>query len=55
MPATFPDFPINRRAQVALELYTTERSYVRGLETILQVSMLILQLMQVCWNLLASN
>lgn len=37
MPATFPDFPINRRAQVALELYTTERSYVRGLETILEV------------------
>ena len=37
MPATFTDFPINRRAQVALELYTTERSYVRGLETILQV------------------
>ena len=37
MPATFPGFPINRRAQVALELYTTERSYVRRLETVLQV------------------
>lgn len=37
VPATFPGFPINRRAQVALELYTTERSYVRRLETVLQV------------------
>lgn len=37
MPATFTGFPTDRRAQVALELYTTERSYVRGLETILQV------------------
>lgn len=37
MPATFPGFPINRRAQVALELYTTERSYVRRLETVLQL------------------
>lgn len=37
MPATFPGFPINRRAQIALELYTTERSYIRGLETIVQV------------------
>ena len=37
MPATFPGFPINRRAQVALELYTTERSYVRRLETVLEV------------------
>ena len=37
LPANFPGFPIDRRAQVALELYTTERSYVRSLETILQV------------------
>lgn len=37
VPATFPGFPINRRAQVALELYTTERSYVRRLETVLQL------------------
>ncbi|KAL9985852.1 hypothetical protein ACROYT_G008301 [Oculina patagonica] len=37
MPATFTGFPTDRRAQVALELYTTERSYVRGLETILQL------------------
>ncbi|PFX21648.1 Guanine exchange factor for Rac 30 [Stylophora pistillata] len=37
MPATFPGFPIHRRAQIALELYTTERSYVRGLETVVQL------------------
>jgi len=37
LPVNFPGFPIDRRAQVALELYTTERNYVRSLETILQV------------------
>ncbi|XP_032223512.2 uncharacterized protein LOC5522265 [Nematostella vectensis] len=35
--ANFPNFPHDKRAQQALELYTTERTYVRGLETILEL------------------
>ena len=50
LPANFPGFPIDRRAQVALELYTTERSYVRSLETILQVWIDELITVRVCKN-----
>lgn len=36
-PVGFPDFPSDRRSLIALEIYTTERSYVRGLEIIVLV------------------
>lgn len=38
LPASIPNFPTHKRAQIALELYTTERTYVRGLETVIEVS-----------------
>ncbi|XP_065668917.1 uncharacterized protein LOC100200535 isoform X2 [Hydra vulgaris] len=33
-PASLPAFPSDRRSLIALEVYTTERSYVRGLEIV---------------------
>ncbi|XP_028402381.1 uncharacterized protein LOC114525321 isoform X2 [Dendronephthya gigantea] len=37
VPVTFPNFPSDRRSQIALELFTTERTYVRGLETMIEL------------------
>ena len=34
-PNSFKDFPSDKRSRIALEIYTTERTYVRGLELIL--------------------
>lgn len=36
-PVGFPDFPSDRRSLIALEIYTTERTFVRGLEIIVLV------------------
>jgi hypothetical protein len=37
VPVTFPNFLTDRRSQIVLELFTTERTYVRGLETMIEV------------------
>ncbi|KAK3728609.1 hypothetical protein QZH41_011691, partial [Actinostola sp. cb2023] len=37
LPASIPNFPTHKRAQIALELFTTERTYVRGLETVIEL------------------
>ncbi|XP_046858472.1 uncharacterized protein LOC124451915 isoform X3 [Xenia sp. Carnegie-2017] len=37
VPVTFPNFDTDRRSQIVLELFTTERTYVRSLETIIEL------------------
>ena len=37
-PTHLPSFPSDRRSLIALEIYTTERTFVRGLEIIVLVS-----------------
>ena len=55
LPAMFTSFPNDRRAQVVLELYTTERTYVRGLETVIEVKLHSCLLQQPIVWLLAFN
>ena len=38
VPTTFSTISTDRRSQIVLELFTTERTYVRGLETMIEVS-----------------
>ncbi len=37
-PPQIPEFPQDRRSLIALEVYTTERTYVKGLELLVKVS-----------------
>ena len=37
-PTNMPSFPSDRRSLIALEMYTTERTFVRGLEITVLVS-----------------
>ena len=37
IPVSLPDYPSDRRSLIALEIFTTERSYVRQLEIAIKV------------------